>query len=79
MSHQTWRKEIAIDSIIDIQITKQSKMTGWMQGKVVDGTGDLLSVRFDDAPPSFDKMIDRWSTKVAQSGTKTTEDYEWRR
>ena len=55
------------------------QVQGWMLGKVTAITGDLLQVEFTESSADFDKVVDRWSTRVAQPGSKTGEDYEWRR
>jgi len=78
MSHQTWRNEIDVGGEVDIQVVR-GKVSGWMHGVVTSVSADLLSIKFADSPPEYDKMIDRWSTRVAQAGMKTSEDYEWRR
>jgi hypothetical protein len=64
--------------MVDIQVVR-GKVSGWMSGVVTSISADLLSIKFVDSPPEYDKMIDRWSTRVAQAGKKTSADYEWRR
>lgn len=79
--HQIWRKELQMGDKVDVNIggDDKSKTTGWVQGKIVDISGDKLSIEFPDLPPQHDCDTDRWSINLMKFESKTKEDYEWRR
>ena len=78
MSHQTWRREIEVGGKLDVQVTTETKMKGWMLGTVTKIIGDIFQIEFLDSSIEYDKNVDRWSTSIAPAGQKTAEDYEWR-
>lgn len=49
-----------------------------MLGTITEVTGDFLTIEFPNSNLEYDRLIDRWSMKLAVAGKKTKEDYEWR-
>ena len=62
-----------------MQVATGNRVKGWMLGTVTNVIGDLMSIEFRDSIIEYDKNVDRWSTNLAPAGSKTAEDYEWRK
>jgi len=73
LSHQTWRHEIAQGSDIDVLIGYGNAKC-WLLGKVMAVVGDKLQIEFQLSDPEYDKVVDRWSTKIAPAGKKSLAD-----
>jgi len=66
-----------VGSQVDVEVG-QPKFRGWMLGTITEVTGDFLTIEFPNSNLEYDRLIDRWSMKLAVAGKKTKEDYEWR-
>lgn len=80
-SRQTWRTELKVGDRVDVQVVAddKQKVTGWLQATIVADEDDILSLEFSESSAEFDTQKDRWSTDLAKVGTRTGEDYEWRK
>ena len=81
MAHQKWRLEIKPGDRVDVCIQAEAKtplIKGWVQAIVDNIDQGRFLLRYPDLPKKYDGYLDKWSTYIAKSGTKTKEPYNWR-
>ena len=79
LKHQTWREDIKVGDTMDVEVHNEFRDASiWLRGTVIEEEENLLSFEFPLSTTDTDCSHDRYSPKIAQLGTKTDADYEWR-